>query len=240
MNAIDLTRRNFSKAALASVAAAAVAPTLWIPKASAQSSPFVLPALPYSESALSPVISASTIAVHYGKHHKAYVDWLNNAAKDSARWQAFAGLSLADIIRATSGKADQAAVFNNAGQLWNHTFYWRSLRPAGKADIPARMSAALIDSFGSMDAFRQAFAATTVSQFGSGWGWLVQDVASKKLKVVRTSNAEVPFTQGLTPLLTIDVWEHAYYIDYQNKRADYVNAVIDQLLNWEFALSNMA
>ncbi len=237
MNRLQLSRRAFSQALLVG---GAIAPMVWTPNAAAQAAPFELPALPYADGALSPVISAATVAVHYGKHHKSYVDFLNNAVKDSARWQPFAGMSLVDIIRASAGKPEHTAVFNNAAQLWNHTFYWRSLRPAGKADMPAQMSAAINDSFGSMEAFRKELATTTIGQFGSGWGWMVQDPANKKLKIVRTSNADVPLTQGLKPLLTIDVWEHAYYIDYQNRRADYVNALIDQLMNWDFALKNMA
>jgi superoxide dismutase, Fe-Mn family len=194
---------------------------------------FTLPPLPYAENALEPVISANTMSFHYGKHHKTYVDNLNNLVKGTD----FENASLEKIINETAGKADKAGLFNNAAQIWNHTFYWHSMKPKGGGK-PAGKLAQMIDaSFGSFDAFRKELATTTVSQFGSGWGWLVLDGGA--LKVVKTSNAEVPFTRGQKPLLTIDVWEHAYYLDQQNKRAAYVDAVIDNLLNWDFAAQNL-
>ncbi len=195
---------------------------------------FTLPPLPYAEGALAPVISAHTVGFHYGKHHRAYVDNLNNLVKGTA----FEGAALEKIIRDAAGKPDQAGVFNNAAQIWNHTFYWNSLGPHGGGKPSGRLAAMIDSDLGGFDSFRKELAATTVSQFGSGWGWLVVD--GGKLKIVKTSNAEVPFTKGQKPLLTIDVWEHAYYLDYQNKRADYVNALIDKLLNWEFASENLA
>jgi len=194
---------------------------------------FTLPPLPYADTALAPVISANTLGFHYGKHHKTYVDNLNNLVKGTE----LEGATLEKVIADTAGKADKAALFNNAAQIWNHTFYWNSLRGNGGGK-PTGMLAAMIDSdLGGFDNFRKELAATTVSQFGSGWGWLVVD--GGKLKVVKTGNAEVPTTKGQKPLLTIDVWEHAYYLDYQNRRADYVNAVIDKLLNWDFAAGNL-
>jgi Fe-Mn family superoxide dismutase len=138
----------------------------------------------------------------------------------------------------TAGSADKAAIFNNAAQVWNHTFYWNSMRPGSGGRPPAALLQRLEADFGSFDNFRKDLAATTIGQFASGWGWLVEDAG--KLKCVRTPNAETPLTRGQKPLLTIDVWEHAYYLDYQNRRADYVNAVIDKLLNWEFAARNLA
>jgi Fe-Mn family superoxide dismutase len=195
--------------------------------------PFVLPPLPYADTALAPVISANTLGFHYGKHHKTYVDNLNNLVKGTAH----EGAALDKVIRDSAGKADQAAVFNNSAQIWNHTFYWHSLKPNGGGKPSGKLAAMIDSDLGGYDNFRKEFAATTVSQFGSGWGWLV--VEAGKLKVVKTGNAEVPFTKGQTPLLTIDVWEHAYYLDYQNKRADYVNALIDKLLNWDFAAENL-
>ena len=233
---LELSRRQFS---LALALGAAAAPQLWVPNAQAQAKPFSVPPLPYEEGALAPVISANTVGFHYGKHHQGYANWLNTAAADSERWKPYADLSLEALILATHGKPEQAAVFNNAAQLWNHTFYWRSLRKAGAQEMPAALRSALENAFGSLESFRKELSASTVAQFGSGWGWLVQDPVSKQLKIVRTSNAETPITSGLRPLLTIDVWEHAYYLDYQNRRADYVNAVIDRLLNWDFALQNM-
>ncbi|MFO1281988.1 MAG: superoxide dismutase [Burkholderiales bacterium] len=195
---------------------------------------FTLPPLPYADNALDPVVSANTISFHYGKHHKTYVDNLNNLVKGTP----FEGQSLEAIVNATAGKADQAALFNNAAQIWNHTFYWHSLKPHGGGRPTGKIAQMIDAAFGNFDEFRKQLSATTVSQFGSGWGWLVVDHGA--LKIVKTANAEVPFTKGQKPLLTIDVWEHAYYLDHQNKRAAYVDAVIDKLLNWEFAAANLA
>jgi len=194
--------------------------------------PHVLPALPYADSALSPVISANTIGFHYGKHHKGYVDNLNKLVGGTE----FADLPLEKIITQTAGKADKTAIFNNAAQTWNHTFYWRSLKPKGGGEPPAELKQKIEASFGTLDACKKELATAAMAQFGSGWVWLVLNGA--KLKVVKTGNADVPMTAGLKPLLAIDVWEHAYYLDYQNRRADYVNAVLDKLINWEFALQN--
>ena len=195
---------------------------------------FTLMALPYADTALAPVISPNTIGFHYGKHHKTYVDNLNNLVKGTD----LEGKSLEEVVMATAGKADKAPLFNNSAQIWNHDFYWKSLKPGGGGLPSGKIADKINESFGSFEEFKKQMAATTVGQFGSGWGWLVAD-AGGKLKVVKTGNAEVPMTQGLKPLLTIDVWEHAYYLDHQNRRADYVNAVIDKLLNWEFAAANL-
>jgi len=195
---------------------------------------FTLPALPYADNALDPVISANTISFHYGKHHKTYVDNLNNLVKGTE----FEGATLEAIVNATAGKADKAAIFNNAAQIWNHTFYWHSMKPHGGGKPTGKLAQMIDASFGSFDEFKKQLSATTVSQFGSGWGWLVADAGA--LKVVKTANAEVPFTKGQKPLLTIDVWEHAYYLDHQNKRAAYVDALIDKLLDWDFAAANLA
>jgi len=189
--------------------------------------------LPYAENALEPVISANTMSFHYGKHHKTYVDNLNNLVKGTD----YENATLEKIITETAGKADKAGLFNNAAQTWNHTFYWHSMKPKGGGKPTGKLATMIDSSFGGFDAFRKELATTTVSQFGSGWGWLVLD--GDALKVVKTSNAEVPFTKGQKPLLTIDVWEHAYYLDQQNKRAAYVDAVIDNLLNWDFAAQNL-
>jgi Fe-Mn family superoxide dismutase len=195
-------------------------------------SPHVLPPLPYAENALEPVITANTIGFHYGKHHKGYVDNLNKLVAGAE----YADLSLEKIITGTAGRAEKTAIFNNAAQIWNHTFYWKSMRSKGGGEPPAALKQKMEASFGSVDACKKELASAAVSQFGSGWAWLVFD--GDKLKVVKTANADVPLTTGMKPLLTIDVWEHAYYLDYQNRRADYVNAVLDKLINWEFALQN--
>jgi len=191
-----------------------------------------LPDLPYAENALEPIITAKTISFHYGKHHKTYVDNLNKFIEGTE----FADLPLEKIITGAAGKADKVAIFNNAAQVWNHTFFWKSLKPGGGGEPPAALKARMESVFGSVDACKKELANMAVSQFGSGWAWLVLDGGT--LKVVKTANADCPLTAGMKPLLTIDVWEHAYYLDYQNRRADYVNAVLDKLINWEFALQN--
>jgi superoxide dismutase, Fe-Mn family len=195
---------------------------------------FTLPALPYADNALAPVISANTLSFHYGKHHKAYVDNLNKLVAGTE----YESATLEKIIADTAGKADKAGVFNNAAQIWNHTFYWNSLKGGGGGQPSGKLAQMIESDLGGFENFKKEFAATTVSQFGSGWGWLA--VEGGKLKIVKTGNAEVPFTKGQKPLLTIDVWEHAYYLDYQNRRPDYVSAVIDKLLNWDFAAENLA
>ena len=195
--------------------------------------PHVLPPLPYADNALSPVISGHTIGFHYSRHHKGYVDNLNKLIAGTE----FVDLPLTTIITETAGKADKSAIFNNAAQDWNHTFYWRSLQPNGGGEPPAALMQKIEASFGNLDVCKKELAAAATTQFGSGWAWLVAD--GDKLKVVKTGNAETPMTTGLKPLLTIDVWEHAYYLDYQNRRADYVNAVLDKLINWEFAAENL-
>lgn len=198
------------------------------------SAPFALPPLPYADTALEPLISANTLSFHYGKHHKTYVDNLNKLVegKDLAQ------MSLEQIIAASAGKPDMAGVFNNAAQIWNHTFYWNSLKPNGGGKPTGAIAAAIDKDLGGYDKFKTDFAAAAVTQFGSGWAWLVSDAGT--LKIVKTGNAEVPLTKGQKPLLTIDVWEHAYYLDYQNLRAKYVETLIDKLLNWDFANANLA
>jgi Fe-Mn family superoxide dismutase len=193
-----------------------------------------LPPLPYEQSALQPVISANTLGFHYGKHHKTYVDTLNKLIADTE----FADLPLDKIIKATAGKTEHTAIFNNAAQAWNHTFYWRSMKPNGGGEPPAILKQLMDSSFGGVDACKKEWANAAIGQFGSGWAWLVQD--GEKLKVVKTGNANDLVAQGTAKaLLTIDVWEHAYYLDYQNRRADYVNAVFDKLINWGFAAENL-
>ncbi len=193
----------------------------------------VLPPLPYPDNALEPVISAKTIGFHYGKHHKGYVDNLN---KLIARTE-FENQPLEKIIAATAGNHNKTAIFNNAAQTWNHNFYWRSLSPNGGGEPPSKLQQKIEASFSSLEVCKQALATAATIQFGSGWVWLVRD--GDKLKVVNTGNADTPLTKGMQPLLTIDVWEHAYYLDYQNRRADYVNAVLDKLINWSFAADNL-
>jgi len=225
-----LNRREFLTVAAGAAAAAAVSG--W-PRSGRAAAPFSLPALPFAEGALAPVISADTLSYHYGKHHKGYIDKLNGLVAGTA----FADATLEEIITATRGKPEQAALFNNAAQTWNHTFYWRSLRPDGGGEPPAGLKKRLEASFGSVTECTKALAQAATGQFGSGWAWLVRE--GDDLKVVKTANADVPLGAGTTPLLTIDVWEHAYYLDYQNRRADYVDALIGKLFNWEFAAQNL-
>ena len=191
---------------------------------------FTLPPLPFEDNALEPVISAKTLSFHYGKHHQAYVTNLNKLVPGTE----FEGLDLEAVIKKSQGK--NAGVFNNAAQIWNHTFYWNSLSAKGGA--PSGKLAQAIEEFGGLDKLKAEFGDAAKTQFGSGWAWLVSEAG--KLKIVKTSNAETPVASGINCLLTIDVWEHAYYLDYQNKRPDYVGAVLDKLLNWEFAAENFA
>lgn len=230
-----LNRRRFLTVLLAGSAALAFG-DLAVPRQAraAASGPFTLPPLPYPENALSPAISANTVGFHYGKHHQGYVNNLN---------QLVAGTPLADqsleaVIKTTTGKPDQVAIFNNAAQVWNHTFYWNSMRPNGGGKPSGALAELIEKSFGDYDKFKAEFAKTATSQFGSGWAWLAKD--GDKLIITKTGNADTPIAHGQQPLLTVDVWEHAYYLDYQNRRADYVAAVLDKLTNWEFAEKNLA
>lgn len=204
-----------------------------LPVTTTSALPITLPALPYPEAALEPVISARTVSFHYGKHHRAYVDNLNKLIAGTPH----ADQPLDEIVRSTAGNPAAAAIFNNAAQIWNHTFYWHGLKPGGGGEPPAALKNLMQDAFGGVEGCKKQLAEAAVAQFGSGWAWLVLEAG--KLKVVKTGNAGTPATQGLKPLLTIDVWEHAYYLDYQNKRVDYVNALIDKLSNWGFAADNL-
>ncbi|OFX06828.1 MAG: superoxide dismutase [Alphaproteobacteria bacterium RIFCSPHIGHO2_12_FULL_66_14] len=197
--------------------------------------PFTLPKLPYAEDALAPVISAKTISFHYGKHHATYIKTLNELIAGTA----YEDLSLDEIVvRAVTDK-DAAAkkIFNNAAQSWNHDFYWHSMTPKGGAPT-GKIKDALEKSFGDLDAFKKAFSQAAVGQFGSGWAWLVKG-RDGALKIETTSNADTPIAHDGTPLLVADVWEHAYYLDYQNRRPDHIAAWLDKLVNWSFAEENL-
>ncbi len=189
---------------------------------------FQLPELPYSKDALAPHISAETLEYHYGKHHAGYVTKLNNAVEGTE----FAEMSLEDVIKKSEG-----GLFNNAAQVWNHTFYWNSLSPNGGGEPTGDLSNAINDAFGSFSAFKDEFSAAAAGQFGSGWAWLVKD-SSGALKITTTANAETPLTDDVTPLLTCDVWEHAYYIDYRNARPKYIESFWN-LVNWDFVEANL-
>lgn len=196
-----------------------------------------LPKLPWEQGALDPVISSRTVGVHYGKHHAGYVDNLNKLLVGTA----LEGRSLEEIVRETNGKTDKVALFNNAAQTWNHTFYWHSLSPKGGGKPGTDVLGKVNDAFGSFDDFRKAFLAASGGQFASGWVWLVADKASKRLMLLKSSNADTPISADVVvPLAVLDVWEHAYYLDYENRRGEYAAAVFDKLLNWRFVEENLA
>lgn len=190
---------------------------------------FDLPPLPYSQSALEPFVSAETISYHYERHHAGYVANLNRLAAGT-QWE---GVELEKVILGAEG-----AIFNNAAQIWNHTFYWHSMSPDGGGAPSGPVRAAIDEAFGSTDEFRRQFADAAVGLFGSGWTWLVAD--DDGLAIVQTANADLPLLDDRRALLVVDVWEHAYYLDYQNARAAYVEAFLDHLINWEFAAQNLA
>jgi Fe-Mn family superoxide dismutase len=192
--------------------------------------PFKLPDLPFAKDAFAPNFSAETFDYHYGKHHNAYVANLNNLLKDN---EELADLSLEQLIE-KSYKSNNA-IFNNAAQVWNHSFFWHSITPNGGGRPSGNIADAINKDFGSYDNFATEFKQAALTQFGSGWAWLVYNSSERKLEIVKTANAETPLTQGLKPLIACDVWEHAYYIDYRNKRPDYVSTFIDEMINWECA-----
>lgn len=197
---------------------------------------FEQPPLPYAVDALEPYgMKAETFEYHYGKHHKAYVDNLNNLTKDKPEYE---GKSLEDVIRSSYGDPAKAGIFNNAAQVWNHTFFWNSIKPAGGGAPSGELAARIDAAFGSFDKFKEAFSTAAATQFGSGWAWLVEEAGT--LKVTKTPNAEDPLVHGQKPLLTLDVWEHAYYIDFRNARPAFIKNFLDNLVNWEFAAKNLA
>lgn len=201
--------------------------------ATAAQSGIELPSLPYPENALEPYISARTMGFHYGKHHRGYVDKTNRFVAGTG-WEK---MDLETIIQKSAGKPEQTSIFNNAAQVFNHTFYWQSMKPGGGGRPDGRLGREIKAVFGSYEGFAKEFADMAGSQFGSGWAWLVRDAAG--LKIIKTANADTPAVHGMTPLLTIDVWEHAYYLDYQNRRGDYIQAFLNHLVNWDFAARNL-
>ena len=194
---------------------------------------FTLPELPYAQNALEPHISANTLSFHYGKHHQAYVTNLNNLVKDTP----LASATLEDVIKDSAKDSAKAGIFNNAAQVWNHTFYWNSMKPNGGGKPTGKLAEKIDADFGGYDKFVEAFKQAGTTQFGSGWAWLVLD--GDKLKVTKTGNADLPMVHGQKALLTMDVWEHAYYLDFQNRRPDYISTFLDKLVNWDFAAKNL-
>ena len=194
---------------------------------------FELPSLPYANDALAPYMSAETLDFHHGKHHQTYVTNLNNLLKDNE----LQGASLEDIVVKSSKDTSMAGIFNNAGQHWNHILFWQCMKPNGGGSIPSELETRFNSDFGSVDQFKEAFVQAGTTQFGSGWAWLAID--NGKLVVTKSANASNPLVDGMKPILGCDVWEHSYYIDYRNKRPDYLKAFLDSLVNWEFVASQL-
>ena len=195
---------------------------------------FTLPDLPYASNALEPHITAHTLSFHHGKHHQAYVTNLNNLIEGTE----LASQTLEEIILAVAGDASKAGIFNNAAQVWNHTFYWSSMKPNGGGEPTGAIAAKIVEDFGSFEAFLKEFKTAGATQFGSGWAWLVLE--GGKLKITKTPNADTPLAHGQKAILTVDVWEHAYYLDYQNRRPDYLETFFKHLVNWDFANVNLS
>lgn len=194
---------------------------------------FTLPELPWSQDALSPHISEKTFSFHYGKHHAAYVTNLNKLVDGTP----LADKSLEEVIKASAGDTTKKGIFNNAAQAWNHTFFWHSLSPNGGGAPTGELKKRIEASFGSLEKFKEEFSTKAATLFGSGWTWLVPE--GEKLAIVQTAGADTPITQGKKPLLTLDVWEHAYYLDYQNRRPDFIKVFLEELVNWDFAAKNL-
>ena len=192
-----------------------------------------LPALPYEANALEPYITANTLSFHHGKHHQTYVTNLNNLIQGGE----LADKTLEEIILAVANEPEKIGIFNNAAQVWNHTFYWNSMKKGGGGAPTGAIASKINEDFGSYEAFVDAFKNAGLTQFGSGWAWLVLD--GGKLKITKTANADTPMAHGQKAILTVDVWEHAYYLDYQNRRADYLDLFLKHLVNWDFANANL-
>ena len=192
-----------------------------------------LPDLPYAKDGLAPYISANTLDFHHGKHHRAYVDNTNKLIVGTD----LANESLETIVKKTVGDAAKSGLFNNAAQVWNHSFYWQCMKPNGGGKPTGKVADKINEAWGSFDKFAEELKNAGVTQFGSGWAWLVLD--GGKLKVTKTANADTPIAHGVKPLLTVDVWEHAYYLDYQNRRPDYLSTFIEKLINWDFVNANL-
>ena len=187
---------------------------------------FDLPSLPYPMNALEPYISEKTMEFHYGKHHKAYVDNLNKLVKDTE----FENMPLEEVVKNTAGRKEFTGIFNNAAQAWNHAFFWNCMQKDGGGEPSGELKKKIERDFGSYENFRSEFKTAATTQFGSGWAWLVEK--DGKLSVMKTANADTPIAPGYKPLITVDVWEHAYYLDYQNRRPDFVEAFLDHLVRW--------
>lgn len=236
---MGISRRTFLQLALGSAVVAGARPFAGAapihPKTHEAHMTFSLPPLPYDKKALEPHISAQTFDFHHGKHHNAYVTKLNELVAGTE----YEKMPLEDIIMKTAGNADKMAIFNNAAQHWNHSFFWQCLMPNGGGKPTGELAKRIDSDLGGYEKFAADFKAAAIAQFGSGWAWLVAD-KSGKLEIMKTPNADLPMAHGKRALLTVDVWEHAYYLDYQNRRPDFVQTCLDKLINWEFAAKNYA
>jgi len=228
----NMNRRQFVRTATAGLLALGLGGS-GLPGRSWAATPANLPALPFAPDALEPYISARTIDFHYHKHHAGYVRKLE-AGIQGTQW---ADLPLVELIRRSAGQDRMAGIFNNAAQVWNHTFYWQSMKPGGGGRPSGDLAVKINTDFGSFEKFITEFSRAASAQFGSGWAWLV--IQDGRLGVMKTGNADTPVAHGIRPLLTLDVWEHAYYLDYQNRRNDYIQAYLDHLVHWEFAEMNL-
>lgn len=207
---------------------------IYSPQANQSSYPFILPELPYNKGDFAPSLSAESFDYHYGKHHQAYVTNLNNLLQDQQDLQK---MSLEAIIISSAKDSTKSSIFNNAAQVWNHSFFWHSIKPKGGGRPSSKILKLIDKDFTNYENFVAEFKQAAISQFGSGWVWVVFNEG--KLQIVKTSNADTPITKSIKPLLACDVWEHAYYIDYRNKRPDYVSVYLDSLVNWQFCEENM-
>jgi Fe-Mn family superoxide dismutase len=237
---MDKARRAFLQQTAAVAVGAGLAHTLHTRPAHAsqpvtKAPPIVLAPLPYAQDALAPIMSAQTIALHYGKHHQGYVNNLNLLIAGTA----YANLSLTEIIRRAATQPTDSAIFNNAAQIYNHDLYWQSMRPQGGGLPRGALAKAIDTQFGNYATFKERFLTAATSHFGSGWVWLTQDKAGA-LHIIATSNADTPLTTPHTPLMVLDVWEHAYYVDYRNVRAEYAALFLDKLVNWESVNTRIA
>ena len=194
---------------------------------------FELPSLPYASDALAPYMSSETLDFHHGKHHQTYVTNLNNLVKDTDMQDS----SLEEIVVKSSKDPSMAGIFNNAGQHWNHILFWQCMKPNGGGSMPSELESRITSDLGGIDQFKEAFIQAGITQFGSGWAWLAID--NGKLVVTKSQNASNPLVDGMKPILGCDVWEHSYYIDYRNKRPDYLKAFLDSMVNWEFVASQL-
>ena len=228
-----MDRRRFLAASLATLTGAALGGWRAGVSRALAGTPLSLPGLPYPLTGLEPYLTEETVDFHFSRHHAAYLAKANQALSGSP----LEGAPLEEIIRRSAGQENLADIYHNTAQVFNHTFYWNSMKPKGGGPPQGGLAQRIDRDFGDYPSFRQAFVDTAESLFGSGWVWLVEE--GKKLKLIKTSNADTPLTLGLKPLLTLDLWEHAYYLDYQERRADYIRAFIDHMVNWDFAAANL-